>query len=53
MNFKDCIKFTNEHPVCYLATSVDGQPRFDNLQDSPWQSTFLDYGYKPEAEGDN
>lgn len=27
MDIKDCIKFTNEHPVCYLATSVDGQPR--------------------------
>ncbi len=27
MNFKDCIKFANENPVCYLATIDDGQPR--------------------------
>jgi len=27
VNFQDCINFTNEHPVCYLATSVDDQPR--------------------------
>ena len=24
MDFKDCIKFANETPVCYLAT-VDGE----------------------------
>ena len=26
MNIQDCIKFTNENPVCYLATSENNQP---------------------------
>jgi len=26
MNLLDCVRFANENPVCYLATSVDGQP---------------------------
>jgi pyridoxamine 5'-phosphate oxidase len=27
MNIQDCIKFTNENPICYLATVEDDQPR--------------------------
>src|ERR1035437_4377959 len=27
MNIQDCIKFTNENPVCYLATVEGDQPR--------------------------
>jgi pyridoxamine 5'-phosphate oxidase len=27
MNIHDCIKFTNENPICYLATNEDDQPR--------------------------
>jgi pyridoxamine 5'-phosphate oxidase len=27
MDIKDCIKFTNENPICYLATAEDDQPR--------------------------
>lgn len=27
MNINDCIKFTNENPVCYLATVENDQPR--------------------------
>ena len=27
MNIIDCIKFTNENPVCYLATTEGDQPR--------------------------
>jgi pyridoxamine 5'-phosphate oxidase len=27
MNLHDCIKFTNENPVCYLATVENDQPR--------------------------
>ncbi|MGA2676442.1 MAG: pyridoxamine 5'-phosphate oxidase family protein [Methanobacterium sp.] len=27
MDFKDCIKFANETPVCYLATMDGNQPR--------------------------
>lgn len=27
MNLQDCIKFTNENPVCYLATVEGDQPR--------------------------
>jgi len=27
MNKQDCIKFTNENPVCYLATVESSQPR--------------------------
>ncbi len=27
MEFKDCIKFANETPVCYLATAEGEQPR--------------------------
>ncbi|MGZ4198610.1 MAG: pyridoxamine 5'-phosphate oxidase family protein [Thermoleophilia bacterium] len=27
MNLTDCVTFANEHPVCYLATADDGQPR--------------------------
>lgn len=27
MNISDCIKFTNENPVCYLATVENDQPR--------------------------
>jgi uncharacterized pyridoxamine 5'-phosphate oxidase family protein len=27
MNINDCIKFTNENPVCYLATVEGDQPR--------------------------
>ena len=27
MNIQDCIKFTNNNPVCYLATVEDDQPR--------------------------
>jgi uncharacterized pyridoxamine 5'-phosphate oxidase family protein len=27
MDIKDCIKFTNENPVCYLATVEGDQPR--------------------------
>jgi len=27
MDFKDCIKFANETPVCYLATADGDQPR--------------------------
>jgi len=26
MNIQDCIKFTNENPICFLATSEDNQP---------------------------
>lgn len=26
MNFNDCIKFANEHPLCYLATMDGDQP---------------------------
>jgi pyridoxamine 5'-phosphate oxidase len=27
MDFKDCIKFANENPICYLATVEGDQPR--------------------------
>jgi len=27
MNIQDCIKFTNENPICYLATTEGTQPR--------------------------
>lgn len=27
MDIKDCIKFTNENPVCFLATAEGDQPR--------------------------
>jgi pyridoxamine 5'-phosphate oxidase len=27
MNIQDCIKFTNENPICYLATADADQPR--------------------------
>lgn len=27
MDIKDCIKFTNENPICYLATAEGDQPR--------------------------
>ena len=27
MNIQDCIKFTNENPICYLATVEGDQPR--------------------------
>jgi len=27
MDLKDCIKFTNENPICYLATADGDQPR--------------------------
>ncbi|OFX70399.1 MAG: pyridoxamine 5'-phosphate oxidase [Bacteroidetes bacterium GWE2_29_8] len=27
MNISDCIKFSNENPICYLATNDNGQPR--------------------------
>ena len=27
MDVKDCIKFANEHPVCYMATADGDQPR--------------------------
>jgi len=27
MNIQDCIKFTNENPICYLATAENDQPR--------------------------
>jgi uncharacterized pyridoxamine 5'-phosphate oxidase family protein len=27
MNIQDCIKFTNENPICYLATVDNDQPR--------------------------
>jgi len=27
MNIQDCIKFTNENPICYLATVECDQPR--------------------------
>ena len=27
MSFRDCIKFANENPTCYLATTEGGQPR--------------------------
>jgi len=27
MDFKDCIKFANENPICYLATADGDQPR--------------------------
>lgn len=27
MDFQDCVKFANEHPVCYLATVEGEQPR--------------------------
>jgi pyridoxamine 5'-phosphate oxidase len=27
MNIHDCIKFSNENPICYLATADDDQPR--------------------------
>ena len=27
MNITDCIKFSNENPVCYLATADNDQPR--------------------------
>ena len=27
MNISDCIKFSNDNPICYLATNDNGQPR--------------------------
>jgi pyridoxamine 5'-phosphate oxidase len=27
MNINDCIRFTNENPICYLATAENDQPR--------------------------
>ena len=27
MNFKDCIKFANENPICFFATTDNDQPR--------------------------
>lgn len=27
MDFQECVKFANEHPVCYLATMDGDQPR--------------------------
>ncbi len=27
MNFKDCVKFANDNPVCYVATAEGNQPR--------------------------
>jgi len=27
MNFQDCVKFANENPVCYIATTEGNQPR--------------------------
>jgi pyridoxamine 5'-phosphate oxidase len=27
MNIQDCIKFSNENPICYLATAEKDQPR--------------------------
>ena len=27
MSIKDCIKFSNENPICFLATVVNDQPR--------------------------
>ena len=27
MSIKDCIKFSNENPICYLATAENDQPR--------------------------
>jgi pyridoxamine 5'-phosphate oxidase len=27
MNFQDCVKFANEHNVCYVATTEGNQPR--------------------------
>lgn len=27
MNLNDCIRFTNENPICYLATAEGDQPR--------------------------
>jgi len=27
MTIQDCIKFTNENPICYLATAENDQPR--------------------------
>lgn len=32
MNLQDCIKFANEHPVCYIATTEGNQPRVRVLQ---------------------
>ena len=27
MNIQDCIQFTNENPICFLASTEDNQPR--------------------------
>ncbi len=27
MNFQDCVKFANEHRICYVATTEGNQPR--------------------------
>ncbi len=27
MNIEDCIKFTRDYPICYLATIDDNQPK--------------------------
>jgi len=32
MNFQDCVKFANEHPVCYIATAEGNQPRVRALR---------------------
>jgi len=32
MNLQDCIKFANEHPVCYFATIEGNQPRVRVVQ---------------------
>jgi pyridoxamine 5'-phosphate oxidase len=32
MNFQDCVKFANEHPVCYVATTEGNQPRVRALR---------------------
>ena len=32
MSFQDCVKFANEHPVCYVATAEENQPRVRALR---------------------
>jgi pyridoxamine 5'-phosphate oxidase len=47
MNFQDCVKFANEHRICYVATTEGNQPRVRAL--GMWFAADKGFYFQTEA----
>lgn len=47
MTLQDCVKFANEHPVCYVATTESNQPHVRAFR--MWFSDDKDFCFHTES----